>query len=85
MNRPPISHTIIAVIIAVAVILPIAICLILAVASLLAAMGDASGGGTLRWIALGCGIIWLLDLILLIISLGINSLGEPNDSNFDKQ
>ena len=78
MDRPPVPRHIIARAIAGAIIVPIAICLILAVASLLSAMGDTSGGGVLRWIALGCGIVWLLDLILLILALGVNALSEPD-------
>ena len=32
----------------------------------------------MRWVALGCGIIWALDLILLVIAIGINTLSEPD-------
>ena len=81
MDRPPIHRHIIALIIAGAIILPIAICLILGVAALLSAMGDTVGGGALRWVGLGCGIVWALDLILLVLVLSINSLSEPDDSD----
>ena len=81
MDRPPISRHSIALANAGAIILPIAICLILAVASLLSAMGDVTGGGAMRWVALGCGIIWALDLILLVLALGVNALSAPDDTD----
>ncbi len=84
MDRPPIPRHTIALAIAGAIILPIAICLILAVASLLSAMGDAVGGGAMRWVALGCGIIWALDLILLVLALGVNALNAPDDADSDE-
>jgi hypothetical protein len=84
MDRPPIFRHIIALAIAGAIILPIAICLILAVASLLSAMGDMTGGGVLRWIALACGIVWILDLILLVLALAVNALVERDNSDSDE-
>jgi hypothetical protein len=81
MDRPPIPRHSIALAIAGAIILPIAICLILAVASLLSAMGDSIGGGAMRWVALGCGIIWTLDLILLVLALGVNALSATDDAD----
>jgi hypothetical protein len=85
MDRPPIPRHTIALVISGAIILPIAICLILAVASLLSTMGDSVGGGVLRWIALGCGIIWAINLILLVLALSINTLTNPNDSNSEEK
>ena len=83
MRKPLIPQHTIALAISGAIILPIAICLVLGAASLLSAMGDASGGGVMRWIALGGGIVWTLDLILLVIAIGMNSLseadGEPDE------
>jgi hypothetical protein len=84
MDRPPIFRHIIALVIAMAIILPIAICLIIAVASLLSAMGDVSGGGVLRWVALACGIVWVLDLIVLLLALAVNALVETNNSDSDE-
>jgi len=83
MDRPPIARHTIALAIAGAIILPIAICLILAVASLLSAMGDSTGGGVLRWVGLGCGIVWILDLILLVLALGINALSGPDENGHE--
>jgi hypothetical protein len=79
MAKQPIPRQIIASIIAGAIILPIAICLILGVSSLLSAMGDTSGGGVLRWVGLSCGMLWVLNLILLVLAISINSLSESNN------
>jgi hypothetical protein len=81
MSQPLISRLCIALAAAWAVILPIAICLFLAIASLLSAMGDSSGAYALRWVGLICGILWVLDLILLVIALAVNVLSEKDDSD----
>jgi len=60
------------------VVLPIAAGVVLAVASLLAAMGDAIGGGVLRYIALGCGILWVVDLAALVLAQGVYMLGDDD-------
>jgi hypothetical protein len=78
MRKPPIARPTIAMAVSAAIILPIAICLLLGAASLLSGMGDGIGGGALRWIALGGGIVWALDLILLVIAIGMNSLSEAD-------
>ena len=85
MDRPPMSRHTIALAVSGAIILPVAICLIMAVASLLSAMGDAAGGGVLHWVALGCGIIWAINLILLVLALAINALSNPDDSNSEEK
>jgi hypothetical protein len=38
----------------------------------------------MRWVSLGCGIIWALDLILLVLALGVNALNAPDDANSDE-
>jgi uncharacterized BrkB/YihY/UPF0761 family membrane protein len=55
-------------------LLPIALVIVLGVARLLAAMQDASGAAVLDRIALGLGIMWGLDLVVLLLALGIRTL-----------
>lgn len=62
-----------------ALLLPICACVILGVAALLDAMGDSIGGGVLRWIGLGCGILWTINLISLVLVQAIRSLPGPDD------
>ena len=76
MSNKPVPPGITLSLIAVALVLPIAICVIVAVAALLGAMGDTQGGYVLYRISLGCGILFSVDLVLLVLLLGINSLGD---------
>lgn len=80
MHRPPlIPHRIVLALIAVAVLLPITICVVFAVAALLTQMGDSTGGAALYRIALGCGILWGVDLISLVLALAIGTLQGPDE------
>ena len=81
MRQNPVPQRVLLLLIAVAVVLPIGICVMLALGRLLGAMGDASGGIVLDWIALACGVAWVLDLICLILVQGINSLGDSDDQS----
>ena len=64
-------------------LLPIAIVLVLATAQLLAAMQDAAGAAVLQRIGLGLGLIWLLGLIGLVLTLGINALDAADERKGD--
>ena len=68
-------------------LLPIAIVLVLATAQLLSAMQDAAGAAVLQRIGLALGLIWLLGLIGLVLTLGINALDSTEDraSNPDEE
>jgi ammonia channel protein AmtB len=79
MHRPLISPRIILALIATILFLPITICVVFGMAALLAAMGDYAGGAVLHRIALGCGILWVIDLICLVLASAIGSLRGPDD------
>jgi fumarate reductase subunit D len=67
---------------AAGLVLPIVICLMLGLAGLLAATGDTGGSTSLVWVATGCGILWVLDLVCLLLALAVHSIGgrrEPPD------
>ena len=38
----------------------------------------------MRWVALGCGIIWALVLILLVLALGVNAVSAADDADSDE-
>jgi hypothetical protein len=78
MHRPLIPYCVVLTLISVALLLPITICVILGVAALLANMGDAVGGAVLHRIALGCGILWIIDLVGLLLVLAIGTLRGPD-------
>ncbi|HUT10591.1 MAG TPA: hypothetical protein VMY42_08845 [Thermoguttaceae bacterium] len=60
-------------------VLPVAIIVIWGVSSLLVAMGDDIGGAVLRYVGLGCGILWTVDLIFLVLAQGLNSLSDSDE------
>ena len=65
--------------IAVALVAPVGICLLVALGWLLAATGDAPGAAMLERIALGGGVLWVLDLVCLLLVLAIATLAESNE------
>lgn len=82
-----IPKRIVALAVAGLLLLPIAIVLVLATAQLLAAMQDEGGAAVLQRIGLALGLIWLLGLIGLVMTLGINALDTAEDraSNHDEE
>jgi hypothetical protein len=78
MHRPLIPHRTILILIATALLLPITICVVFGVAALLTAMGDSAGGAVLHRVALGCGILWGIELICLLLVLAIGTLRGPD-------
>jgi hypothetical protein len=78
MRDPIIPKPFIFIIVCCAVLLPIAITVVLGVGRLLAAMGDNLGGGVLDRLGLALGILWIVDLIVLVVMLSIQSLDDNN-------
>ena len=79
MHQPLIPHRIVVTLLVVTLLLPITICVVFGVSALLDAMGDAAGGSVLHRIALGCGILWVVDLICLVLVLAIGTLRDPGE------
>lgn len=79
-----ITRRALSLLVSVGCLLPIALVIVLGVARLLSAMQDANGAAVLDRIALGLGILWALDLVILVLALGIraleNSAGEGEDT-----
>ena len=71
MGRKPIHSRAILPLTAALVVLPIAISVLLAVSALLAAMGDTSGGVVLKYLALACGLLWIVGLVCLVLVEGL--------------
>lgn len=57
-----------------AVLTPMVVLIVLGVSKLLMALGDTAGALCLDRIALCGGVLWGIDLVVLLIVLGINSL-----------
>ena len=79
MPPPLIPHRFVVALIAVTLLLPITICVVFGVSALLESMGDSAGGAVLHRIALGCGILWAIDLICLVLVLAIGTLRGPDE------
>ena len=79
MRPPLIPQRIVLALVVTALFLPITICVVLGVGTLLEGMGDVTGGDVLRRLALGCGILWGIDLICLVLVLAIGTLRGPNE------
>lgn len=79
MHRPLVPHGIVLSLVALALLLPITICVIFGTAALLTAMGDIFGGVVLYRIALGCGIVWAIGLIGLLVLVAIGTLRGPDE------
>ena len=62
--------------IAALLVLPIGISVLVAASALLATMGDTTGGVVLRYLALACGILWVIGLICLVLLQGFHALKE---------
>ncbi|MGA2619504.1 MAG: hypothetical protein ABSF26_17990 [Thermoguttaceae bacterium] len=80
MSRKPVSARAMLLLIAGGLLLPIVISVLLALAALLGAMGDSTGGLVVRYLALACGAGWTILLICLILVLGLNSLGDRDET-----
>jgi ABC-type transport system involved in multi-copper enzyme maturation permease subunit len=79
MTQKPIPLRIIRLLTAGAAVLPITICVILAVAALLGERGEPPERSPLKWVALGVGILWAVDLICLLLAQGLNSLAGTDE------
>ncbi len=77
-----VSRRMITILVAGFAILGVAFAVLLAVSQLVAALGDVLGATVLRWIACGCGILVAIDLVLLLVSLGLNAMEDtPSQRN----
>jgi hypothetical protein len=42
-------------------------------------MGDSTGGLVLRYVAWGCGVLWAINAICLLLAHSVNSLADTDD------
>ncbi len=79
MNQRLVPRGVTLLLLAGMVILPIAAGVVLAVSALLVAMGDSAGGVVLKYLALGCGILWVVDLAALVLVQGLHGLSDHDE------
>ncbi len=80
-----IPRRLLAALIVAALLLPIVITVVVGLARLLAAMNDHSGATMLERVALGCGVLWIVDVVTLVIAQAANSLGPPREPPVHEQ
>ena len=73
------SRSVVSVLLAAALLFPIAQGILYWVGSLLAAMQDAAGQQFVNRLVMGLGVLWLIDLVVLVIALAINSQTPPSE------
>ena len=71
-----ISRRVLIVLISAAVVLPVAICVVAGVGYLLNTMQDKAAGAVLGHVALALGILWGINLILLLVLQAVNTLSQ---------
>ena len=79
MRQDLIPQRFLLLLVALALMLPIGVFVILGLRQLLLAMGDEPGSvGALR-LAVGCGGVWIFDLVSLILVVSINAISNSDD------
>ena len=78
MDQKPVPRRRVLLLIAGVLLLPIVAWAIVAVAAILGAMGDGAGAVMVNRIAWGCGALWVIDLICLVVVQGLNSLADTD-------
>jgi hypothetical protein len=81
MQHQPISTRTVLLLTAAALILPVAISIVIGTAALLGAMDDAVGAAVLRYVALACGLAWVIDLACLVVVLAIHWLAQKDETD----
>ena len=76
MDHKPVKRRHVLLLIVGVLLLPIVAWAIVAVAAILGAMGDSVGAVMLNRMAWGCGALWVVDLVCLVIVQGLNALAD---------
>jgi ABC-type transport system involved in multi-copper enzyme maturation permease subunit len=67
-----------------ALALPILMCILFGLGYLLSALGDADGAAVVVGVNLAVAVLWVFDLVLLIVALGISSVAQAEESARDE-
>ena len=66
-------------------ILVVAFAVLMGARTLADATGDSTGSGVLRWIAIGCLILLVTDIILLVGTLGVRELNKEQEDTQNRE
>jgi hypothetical protein len=84
MRRQLIFRSLLFLLTLAAVVLSVGGFVTLALGRLLEAMGDAVGAQVAGYVALGCGVLFVVDLICLVLVQAVRSLVELDDDSEPK-
>lgn len=73
--KPLLPHSILTTLLVGALGLPVALVVVYGASRLLAALGDVTGGEVLQRIAQAGGILWVINLVLLVIVQALSASG----------
>jgi hypothetical protein len=76
MDRKPVPRRLLVILMAALLLLPIAAWAVVAVGGVLGLMGDSEGQILLNRLAWGCGILWMLDLVSLVVIHTIAAISD---------
>ena len=79
MPKRLVPQTVLLLLVAAAVALLIASLVGVGLGELLVKLGDASGGKALKYIALACGGLLVIDLVCLVLAQAVNSLADTDE------
>ena len=79
MPRRLVPHTILLLLLAAAIALLIASLVGVGLGELLLKLGDATGGTVLKYVALACGVLLVIDLVCLVLAQALNSLTDSDE------
>jgi hypothetical protein len=74
----------ITLLLAAALLLPVVVCVVVAAARVLAAMDDHAGAAVLDRVALGCGMVWIVVLVALVLVQAAAALLERPSGRGDR-
>lgn len=75
-----ITHRVTAVLVVGACLLPIVLAVLGGTAALLSALGDVTGAAVVGRVALVAGLVWVVNLVILVLTLGIRAVGASSES-----
>ncbi|MBN1590118.1 MAG: hypothetical protein JW888_11430 [Pirellulales bacterium] len=84
MSRKPIARRVLAVLVGAAAVLTIALAVLLVAGHVVGKMGDAVGQKVFEAVALGVGVLWVVDVVCLVLSLGVNALADSEQAPPDE-
>lgn len=79
MPKRLVPHNLLLLLIVAAIGLLIASSVGVGLGELLVKLGDATGGKVLKYVALACGVLLVIDLVCLVLAQAVNSLADSDE------